>query len=107
MKLKEPFSLKPDYSDSPIGSPVDPSVGIDVRLPDVSGLQCLPASGEITFRFTRKQLELNGSDDLAARICLEAILDIECDEEEEPLQDVVDKLFEEVSKESPAEEIES
>lgn len=90
--LKKPISLTASYNTS---APVGPSDGIWVTLPDVSGLESLPASGTITFRYTRKKLILNEGNSLTADLCLCELLAVEGDESpaEEKNEDVVDKLF--------------
>ena len=101
MKLDEPFKLSSTRNDTPslagIGASRD---GIHVTLPDVSGLECLPVKGKITFEFDREDLHVR-KDALSASICLTAITHVECDEsaeEEDKLSDVVDKLFEEAAE---------
>lgn len=98
MKLKEPVSLSPSAVNSI--SPVDYKEGVQVFLPDVSELECLPASGEITFKFCREEVSVRGGK-MPARLSLLSIISVECDEdaEEAPLENAVDKLFAEASKE--------
>jgi hypothetical protein len=79
------------------------SEGVYVTLPDISGLKQLPESGEITFHYCRKNLNLNEDDKLSAQICLCRILSVKADPEEdggeEKTDDVVDKLFEAAQQE--------
>lgn len=98
MHLKNPIALSYDYDTVP-SSPVN--AGLRVTLPDIAELQRLPASGTITFRYTRENLNLRKDDTLSAEICLCELLEVDGDKEaEEKQEDVVDKLFAE-AKEKP------
>jgi len=95
----ESFSLT--HSNSVPTSPGlvnDPGV-ITLYLPDVTGLECLPESGKITFQFDRHELKLTDGC-LSAVLNLSAITDVECDEdaEESKTEDLVDKLFAEAKE---------
>ncbi len=80
-----------------------PREGIYITLPDVTELETLPASGEITFRYCRENLKLGKDDKLSAEICLCELVDVEPDAEaESKTDDVVDKLFDE-AKSAPEE----
>jgi hypothetical protein len=101
-KLKEPISLARDYSND---GPVSPNTdGLHLSLPDISELQGLPASGTITFRYTRERLSLPKDNKLSADLCLCEILDVKGDKvDEEKTEDTVDALFAEAQKSSEEE----
>ena len=97
----DPLPLtSPDQS--PIGLASPAYSQIIVRLPDVSGLECLPEEGYIEFKYKRDELRLrNGK--LSAELTLLAVTEVECDEDAEPAEkteDVVDKLFAAANKDS-------
>lgn len=88
--LKSPISLSYSGASTDV---VGPS-GLHLSLPDISELEGLPASGTITFRYTRESLRLPKDNKLSAEICLCELLAVEGDKvEDEKDADVVDKLF--------------
>ena len=79
--------------------------GVYVTLPDVSGLEGLPSCGTITFRYIREGLNLRGTDQLSANLCLCEVTAVEAgDECEEKQEDVVDKLFAAAKEEKESDE---
>lgn len=96
--LKSPIILSSKYDHpGPVGDQT--SEGLRLSLPDISELEKLPASGTITFRYTREDLHLSKEDRLSASICLCELLAVEPDAEaEEKKDDVVDKLFDEANQ---------
>lgn len=113
-RLKEPIELENDYN-SPLGGMKDAPEGILVRLPDVSELDDLPASGEITFHFCRRRVSLDdkegGESVLSADLTLCKILavkpdpksDLKEEDDEESSNGMLDKLFSE-AQDSEADE---
>ncbi len=83
---------------------VGDSRAITLFLPDVTGLECLPESGTITFQFDRRELKLTDGR-LSAVLELTDITDVQCDEEaeESKTEDLVDKLFEEAKEDKESE----
>lgn len=102
----KPFSLKPSASDTLQAD--EPMEGVQLYLPDLTGLECLPASGEITFRFKRRSLKVEGEDELSAQLSLTEILNVKCDPDEDdegdPVAGAIDKLFAEAAKEEEEED---
>lgn len=97
-KLKDPVELsaKSNYAGA---VPSDSDEGISLFLPDVSELGKLPESGEITFKYCRKSLNLS-EDNLSAQLVLCSITAVKAapDAVEEKLPDTMDALFEEAQK---------
>lgn len=102
-RLKEPIELGTNY-DGYKGNGLSAAVpdsnpGLSLTLPDISALGNLPVSGEITFHYCRRNLNLStdveGESDLSAQITLCKILAIKADPDavEEKGADPVDKLF--------------
>lgn len=108
--IKTSIELGPMSGVSPMSPMSDKPEGIYITIPDVSALKNLPESGEITFHYCRKNLNLNEDDKLSAQICLCRILSVKADPEEdggeEKTDDVVDKLFEAAQEDEAKEKAE-
>lgn len=104
-RLKEPIELDSDQKSLGGMMSSDGTSGILVRLPDVSELDNLPASGEITFHFCRRRVSLDDRQDgdsvLSADVTLCKILaikpdpkgDLEEGDETDSTDGLIDKLF--------------
>jgi hypothetical protein len=108
--IKTSIELGQDYKTSGASPMSEKSEGIYITIPDVSGLKSLPESGEITFHYCRKNLNLGEDEKLSAQVCLCRVLSVKADPEEddgeEKTDDVVDKLFEAAQEDEAKEKAE-